>query len=148
MQCEDVMLRFAYCCRETDSAATCAQLMKEHKIGFLPVVDDRDRVVGVVTDRDLVMRQLAEGLPSSTEARELMTRSDLLTCVREDELRSVEARMAREEKRRAVVVDGEGHCVGVISLSDLAQVEAPEEVGRILHDVTRRQSVRILRARS
>ena len=143
MQCRDVMLRFSYRCVETDTAVDCARLMRDHAIGFLPVVDRGGRLIGVVTDRDLVIRQLAENRPPNTPVNDLMTRSGLLTCHAEEELRAVEARMAKAEKSRAVVIDRDGRCVGVVSMSDIAQVEKPEEVGRVLHDVTKREAARI-----
>src|SRR3974390_1070507 len=64
----DVMKKSVVTCREKDSLKHCADLMRDWKIGMLPVVDVHDRLVGVVTDRDLVVRGLAEGRPATTEA--------------------------------------------------------------------------------
>ena len=122
MKCEEVMLNHVYSCSETATAQQCARLMKTHNIGFVPVVDDQKRVVGVVTDRDLALRLVAEGRPATDPVSELMTFRDLLTCKRDEDIEVLEERMAREKKARALVVDDEGTCIGVISLSDVARI--------------------------
>jgi len=145
MQCQEVMLSHVYKCRQTDTARTCAALMRDEKIGFIPVVDQKDKVVGVVTDRDLVVRLLASDLPSFTPVRDVMTVGELVTCRPDEDLRGLEARMAKAQKSRALVVDRQGKCVGVISLSDIAQAEEAGQVGKLLNDVTHRESVQICR---
>jgi CBS domain-containing protein len=120
--------------------------MKNHNIGFVPVVDDQKRVVGVVTDRDLALRLVAEGRPATDPVSELMTFRDLLTCKPDEDIEVLEARMAREKKARALVVDDEGTCIGVISLSDVAQFEQPERAARLLHDLVHREAIRIARS--
>jgi len=146
MKCEDVMLNHVYSCSETATAQQCARLMKAHNIGFVPVVDDQKRVVGVVTDRDLALRLVAEGRPATDPVSELMTFRDLLTCKPDEDIEVLEARMAREKKARALVVDDEGTCIGVISLSDVAQFEQPERAARLLHDLVHREAIRIARS--
>ena len=146
MKCKDVMLSHVYSCRETDTAQACARLMQEHNIGFVPVVDNQDKVVGVITDRDLAVRLVASGRPSSTKLNELMTFRELLRCSSDDEMEVVETRMAKEKKSRALVVDAKGKCIGVISLSDVAQFERPERAARLLHDVAHREAVQITKS--
>ncbi len=143
MKCKDVMLSHVYSCRETDTAQACARLMKEHNIGFVPIVGNNDNVVGVITDLDLALRLVAEGRPSSAKVNKLMTFRELLTCNPDDEIEVLEERMAQEKKSRALVVDAKGKCIGVISLSDVAQFEKPERAARLLHDVAHREAVQI-----
>src|SRR5262252_8634335 len=95
MKCEEVMLNHVHSCSETATAQQCARLMKAHNIGFVPVVDDQKRVVGVITDRDLALRLVAEGRPATDPISELMTFRDLLTCKPDEDIEVLEERMAR-----------------------------------------------------
>jgi CBS domain-containing protein len=105
----------------------------------VPVVDAHDRVVGVLTDRDIVIRAIAEGKSHRTRVGALMSR-DLVTCGPEDDVTEAERKMSRARKSRAIVVDGGGRAVGVISLSNLAQVEEPERTASVLRAVTEREA--------
>jgi CBS domain-containing protein len=139
MYVRDVMKKTVVTCKEKDSLKHCADLMRDWKIGMLPVVDGKQQLVGVVTDRDLVVRGMAENRPLSTEAKELMTKR-LITCRQEDELWFAEERMAAERKSRIVVVDDGRHVVGVISLSDIPMAEEGPRAGQLLQQVTKREA--------
>lgn len=146
MQARDVMNLLVYRCHEEDSVEACARLMREQNIGFIPVVDHGDRLVGVVTDRDLVLRVLAAGRPATTMLGEIATRAPLLVCAPEDDLRVVEQRMSSVKKGRVLVVDAERRCLGVISLSNVAQAEPDgKRVGALLNQVTHREAVQLAR---
>lgn len=145
MNCGDIMLSYVYRCRESDSARACAALMREHQIGFLPVVNDQDEPVGVITDRDLVVRLLAANKSVRTEVRELMSVGELLTCKADDDIRTLEEKMSKAKKGRALVVNDKGKCIGVISLSDIAQSEEPARSGKLLNEIAHRESVQIAR---
>jgi CBS domain-containing protein len=108
-------------------------------LGWRPVVDGHDRLVGIVTDRDLVVRGIADGRPPGTEASAIMT-TRLVTCRVEDELWFAEERMAEERKSRIVVVDEGRRVAGVISLSDLPFEEGEARAGRLLREVARREA--------
>jgi len=105
-----------------DPARRVAELMAEHDCGCLPVVDARQggRVVGVVTDRDLALRGLAQGRGPETPVRELMT-PDPECCRADDDVKDVERVMADWQVRRVVVVDADRRCVGMIAQADLAR---------------------------
>ncbi len=135
----DVMKKSVVTCREKDSLKHCADLMRDWKIGMLPVVDAHDRLVGVVTDRDLVVRGIAESRPVTSEARAVMTKR-LVTCRIQDELWFAEERMAEERKSRIVVVDEDRHVAGVISLSDIPMAEEGKRATELLHEVARREA--------
>jgi CBS domain-containing protein len=138
MRCREVIRRKVVVCQEDHTVAECARLMKEHGIGFLPVVDGGDQVSGVLTDRDLVLRVLAEERPADTPARAVMTR-DVRVCHPWDSLRWAERRMAELRKSRLVVVDEDGHGVAVISLSDVAQADSRPLAGHVLYEISRRE---------
>ncbi len=139
MYVRDVMKKSVVTCREKDSLKHCADLMRDWKIGMLPVVDTHDRLVGVVTDRDLVVRGMAESRPVTSEARSIMTKR-LVTCRIGDELWFAEERMAEERKSRIIVVDEDRHVAGVISLSDIPLAEEGKRAGELLQQVARREA--------
>ena len=145
MLCRDVMLSFVYRCSGRETAQTCARLMRDHRIGFVPVMDATGKAIGVVTDRDIAVRVVAEGKPITTPVAELMTVEALLTCRPDEDLRSLETRMAHRRKSRAIVVGDDGSCIGVISLSDIAQAEDVSRSGRLLRDLTRREAVQLMK---
>jgi CBS domain-containing protein len=139
MYVQNVMKKKVVTCREKDSLKKCADLIREWKIGMLPVVDAKQQLVGVVTDRDLVVRGIAENRPLTTEVREVMTKR-LITCREGDELWFAEERMASERKSRIVVVDDARHAVGVISLSDIPLSDEGPRAGELLRQVARREA--------
>lgn len=145
MKCEDVMLTLIFKAGLTSTVAECAQLMRDEELGFLPVLDDQFRVVGVVTDRDLATRVVAEHRPSTTPVIEVMNKGPFLSCEPDDELEALEQRMASEKKARALVKAPDGSLLGIISLSDIAQAENSEaRTGRLLKEVTRRGPVALV----
>lgn len=139
MLCREVMKTDVTRCMETLSVQACAEMMRDDNIGFLPVVDADKQVVGVLTDRDLAVRALAEGLPPTTPVGHVMTR-DVRICRPDEDLQAAEWKMASTRKSRLVVADDEGHCVGVISLSDIAQADSRSRAGGVLRAVTRREA--------
>ncbi len=139
MYVRDVMKKTVVTCKEKDSLKHCADLMRDWKIGMLPVVDPKQQLVGILTDRDIVVRGMAENRPQSTEARAVMTKR-LITCRQEDELWFAEERMASERKSRIVVVDDSRHVVGVISLSDIPMADEGPRASELLQQVTKREA--------
>jgi len=100
-----------------DNVYELAVLMKQFDIGFIPIVDGK-KLIGVVTDRDLVVRGYADKNPGSTAVEEVMTKH-LETISPEAAIEEAAQRMAACQIRRLPVVDG-GELVGVVSLGDLA----------------------------
>ena len=135
MLCRDVMTKDVAVCRETDTVNHCARVMRDRNVGFLPVVDVRGMVNGLLTDRDLAIRVLAEDLSMATPVGSVMTR-DVRVCRAKDPLRVAERHMAEVKRSRLVVVDDSGRCVGVISLSDVAQADTRAHAGHLLYEVT------------
>lgn len=139
MYVRDVMKKTVVTCKEKDSLKHCADLMRDWKIGMLPVVDGKEQLVGILTDRDLVVRGIAESRPPTAEARAVMTKR-LVTCRQEDELWFAEERMSAERKSRIIVVDGNRLVVGVISLSDIPLAEEGPRAGELLQQIARREA--------
>lgn len=139
MFCRDVMKQEVRRCAATMTVAECARMMRDGNIGFVPVVDAEAEVVGVVTDRDLALRVLAQGLSGETPVDRVMTR-DVRVCHPDDDVQAAGRKMAQVRKSRLVVTDDRGRCVGVISLSDVAQADSRAHAGLVLRAVTRREA--------
>ena len=94
--------------------------MRDNDCGAIPLTEaDSDEIVGIVTDRDLVVRGLAEHQPGSAPVSLFMTPSPA-SCSASDDLRDVERIMTDKQVRRVPVVDASGRCVGIISQADIA----------------------------
>lgn len=131
MRCRDVMRTDVVTCGRNEAVGTCARLMKQRRVGFLPVVDGDGRVAGVLTDRDLVLRLLAGDAGPDARACDVMTGGPVV-CRPDDDLRTAEERMLAARISRVVVVDGRRRPVGIISLSDVAQAEGRARAGKLL----------------
>jgi CBS domain-containing protein len=99
-----------------------AKLMAKLDIGALPV-EENDRLVGMITDRDIAIRAVAHGLGPDTPVREVMSSEHVLYCYEDEELDHVAKNMANEQVRRLPVVNREKRLVGIISFGDVAQKE-------------------------
>ena len=105
-----------------------ARLMKEHNIGMLPVVESEGsrRLVGVVTDRDITIRHVAEGHLSDCPVREAMT-DNVSTAKADENVERVMTLMAQEQVRRIPIVDERGDLVGVVSQADIVLESGDEK---------------------
>lgn len=123
MKASDIMTPHPACVTPADSAERVAQLMVEHDCGALPVVSSHDdhRLMGMVTDRDLAVRGLAQGKGPDTPVHDLMT-SDPRSVAPDAKLDEVEKVMAEQRVRRLPVTATDGHVVGIIAQADLARV--------------------------
>jgi CBS domain-containing protein len=124
MKARELMTADPACCTPDDTVQSAARSMMDRDCGCLPVVDDMGarHVVGVVTDRDLATRALAQGRGPDTRIREVMS-AQPACCSPDSELGEVERIMAEHRVRRVPVVDGQDCCVGMIAQADLACAE-------------------------
>jgi CBS domain-containing protein len=133
MRVEEVMSD-AECCRETDTVRDCARLMKEEDIGFVPICNERGEPVGAITDRDLVIRVLAEGRTPDEKPGPFAT-LDIVSCRIGDDVQDA-LRLMRERKvSRVMVCDDSGKLKGVVSLADIAESASEEATGETLQQV-------------
>jgi CBS domain-containing protein len=115
-------------------ASEAARLMQSEDVGSLPVVDG-ERLVGVVTDRDIAVRVVAEGKdPTSTSVGEIHSK-DLVTTSPNQDLDDALAEMARHQVRRVPVVD-DGRLVGILAQADIAREAESEKTGEFVEDVS------------
>lgn len=115
----DVMTRDVQLARPGQPIREAAELMAHADVGSLPV-SDNDRLVGMVTDRDLALRAVAMGLGADTPVSEVMT-SDIKYCHDHEDVASVAKNMAELGIRRLPVVNAEKRLVGIVALSNIAQ---------------------------
>lgn len=123
MKVRDVMKKDPVCCIAQNSALDAAWLMKSHNYGCLPVVSGptTNRLIGIVTDRDLCMAVIPRGLsPSSVTVSAAMTKTPF-TCGPDDDVETCAAMMRMHSVRRVPVVDDNGACIGLVSHTDLAR---------------------------
>jgi CBS domain-containing protein len=133
------MRRTVHAVSEHASVREAAGVMRELDIGFLPVVDDAGLLIGVVTDRDIVTRACAlDEEMGARPVRRIMTDA-LVTCAPDADIAHAASEMRSRHVTRVPVVDALGRVVGIVSLSDLAQYDAPARVGRTLRTVAERK---------
>lgn len=142
MRCDEVMKRQVHTCTEYDTIERAAQIMRDANVGFLPVCDRARKCVGAVTDRDIVIRAVADGRdPKECRVAEIRTR-EVISCRQEDDLDVAERLMVEHQKSRILVTDRDDTVLGVISLSDIAQREPAERAGETLREVASREATR------
>jgi CBS domain-containing protein len=127
MKVHDAMSAGATIVSASDPIKKAAQIMAEENIGFLPVEED-DRLIGMITDRDIVIRCVAQGKNGTARVRDAMTR-DVKYCFEDEDLDDVIDNMADLQVRRLPVMDKDKRLVGVLSLADAARSYSPDAVG-------------------
>lgn len=139
MKAQELMTTSPACCTPESTVREAARLMLEHDCGCIPVVEKGGtRLVGVVTDRDIACRCVAEGGGPQTPVKEVMT-ADPRCCHPEDDVAAVEQIMMQAQIRRVPVVDARGDCVGMIAQADLAVHEgaaSESELGRVVERIS------------
>jgi CBS domain-containing protein len=139
MRCEEIMKKDVACVSPQDTVQAAARRMRDENIGFLPVCDASKKVLGAITDRDLTIRVLADARAANTPINDVLTR-EVIACRPEDDLQKAEELMAKNHKSRIMCVDSSGKLVGVISLSDIAQVEGGAKASQTLKEISERES--------
>lgn len=139
LNCQDIMKTDIKCVSPLTTIEDAAVTMRDEGIGFLPVCDDSGRVLGTITDRDIVIRVVADRKPLSGPVQEVMTR-EIVACRSTDELRYAEELMSQAQVSRIMCIDETGKLEGVISLSDIAQVEDGARAAGTLRNVSQREA--------
>jgi CBS domain-containing protein len=142
MQCKDVMTPNPKSCSTVASVQQAAQLMKQENIGILPVIDQKtQKLVGVVTDRDLCLGVIASGKNAKEAKVSDFMSKNLFTCRPEDDLQKAEALMKEYHIGRIPVVDANGACLGIVSQEDIAlKGGQPQEVYETFREVAKRSA--------
>jgi CBS domain-containing protein len=126
-------------CAASDPAVRAAELMKREDVGSVPVVASSTdpRIIGIVTDRDLALRVVADRKhPDTTPVLEIMTRNPA-TCHERDDIREVMDTMSRQQVRRIPIADEHGRLCGIVAQADIARHLDKRETGEVLEDISR-----------
>jgi CBS domain-containing protein len=136
MKLSEIMTRDVVVLQPDDSLQSAAKKMRDRDIGFLPVCDGED-LIGVISDRDITIRALADGMDVNIMlGRDLMT-SPPIYCFDDQDVSEAAQIMEENQIRRLVVMSREGNrLVGVVSLGDLARHAAADRSGQVLQKVS------------
>ncbi|MBW3568297.1 MAG: CBS domain-containing protein [Proteobacteria bacterium] len=139
MRISEVMTPNPACCPRDMKLPEVARFMRNNDCGEIPVLDDdRSRkLVGVVTDRDITCRAVAEGLDiTQTTAGDIMT-TPVVSVDRDADIDECRNRMEAHQVRRIPVVDAAGGVCGIVSQADIARIATPEETAELVQDISR-----------
>jgi len=132
----DVMSTDCTCVGENETVLDAAKRLAEKDVGSLPICGEDDRLKGMVTDRDIVVKVLAKGKdPSSTPVSELATQDEVVTIGADDPIDEALRTMASHKVRRLPVIDGH-ELVGIVSQADIATNLDEEKVGDLVEAIS------------
>ena len=136
MKVNAAMTRDVRLVKPDQSIRDAAKLMAEIDAGAIPVTEN-ERLVGMITDRDITIRAVAQGKSPETKIRDVMS-DGILYCFDDQELDEVERNMGENQVRRLPVVDRDKRLVGILSLGDLASKDDAKSVGKTVSQVSER----------
>lgn len=138
-KCNDVMTKNPVACLPTDMAEKVAGLMKRENVGSIPVIENEQTrvLVGIVTDRDLALKVVAESLDArSTKVDSVMTHQ-VVTCRARDDLQKALDAMSKNQIRRIPVVNKENKILGIITQADVAtRVKHPKRTAKMVKGIS------------
>ena len=142
LRCRDIMTKGVVTCRTDAPITGVASIMRDHDIGAVPVVDETGKLVGIVTDRDIVVSGLTSDKSEAELRAEDCMSTDLYTANQNDRVVEMIREMGDHQIRRIPVVDGRDRLVGIISMADVAiQTNKDEELGDALEEISAPPSV-------
>jgi len=131
----DIMTPGSTCVSTKDSAADAARLMGDLGVGALPICGPDDKIKGVVTDRDLIVKVVAQGRDLGAFPAGDLNQNEAVTIGADDEADEVLATMTHHKVRRLPVIDGD-RLVGMVSLADVARSLPNPDVGELVEALT------------
>lgn len=140
MLCNEIMTTNPEFVLPSDSVMKAAQLMKSEDVGPIPIVENKDtkKLTGIITDRDLAIKVVAEARdPKTTRVKEVMT-DDLVTCKENDDVNKALKLMQDYQVRRIPVVDKGDHLLGIIAQADVAtRLGNSKTTGKVVEQVSK-----------
>jgi len=134
----DVMTKELQVCQPQTEIYYVARMMAEGDVGAIPVVESTEsmRPIGIITDRDIVVRAFAKRqAPADLQASDVMS-SDLLTLRPDMPLDEATRHMEQRKVRRALVLDDGGRCIGIIAQSDIARTAQPQQTAELVQEIS------------
>jgi len=137
LRCRDIMTRNLVVAQRDTKLQQVAVMMRESDAGIIPVVENENKLVGLITDRDIVVRAVADGEDiTTTKAEDVMT-SELHTASPDDRIFDVIRKMGDKQIRRVPVVGADGNLQGIISMADIAlETEDDHELAEVLEEIS------------
>ena len=123
MKIQDVMTPDPSCVTPETTARDAARIMKEEDVGIVPVIEGEGsrRLLGVITDRDIAIRIVAEGRDGDTPVVEVMSSGNIATCTPDADVDAAMDTMSSEQVRRIPIVDERGSLVGIVAQADIVR---------------------------
>ena len=138
MTLKEVMTKDPKTCAPTDTVQQAAQLMKSEDVGPIPIVGTDGKLEGIITDRDIVLKVVAEGRDSKTTKLSDVMSTDLITCTADGDIEETLDLMEDNQVRRIPVVDASGRLVGIISQADVAtRLDDSEKTAELVEDISK-----------
>ncbi len=138
-KCKKIMTKKLICCLPTDTAQKAAELMKSENIGSIPVIENKrtKKLIGIVTDRDLTLRILAEGLNTRSTIVEAVMTHHIVSCLAEDDLQNALDAMAEHQLRRIPIVNSDNKILGIITQADVAtRINRPRKTAAMVKGIS------------
>lgn len=133
----DIMTPDPACCTPTMTLDEVAKMMVRNDCGEIPIIDTSDRVIGVITDRDIVCRVVADGKNPIGHTVEACMTQPVVTVREDTPIDEIVSTMEKYQIRRVPVVNDGGCCAGIISQADLARTAPEHEVAELLGEVSK-----------
>lgn len=139
MHAKDIMTADPACCLPEETLASAARLMAERDCGALPVVGDRSglKIVGILTDRDIVCRAVAKGEDASRGPVASCMSTPVISITPETSVEECEQLMKKHRVRRLPVIGADGACRGIVTQADIARRAPADEVADVVKTVSR-----------
>lgn len=135
MQVREIMTANPACCTPETSMQDAARMMADTDCGEIPVLDEQRQPIGVITDRDIACRAVAQGLDFQTPVRDVMS-SPVYTTTPDASLEDCCKTLEDYDIRRVPVVDQNGACCGMVSQADIARNAPEHETAELIRDVS------------
>lgn len=139
MRVRDVMTKDPACVTRGSTIREAAQVMQRENVGVVPVIEEQGskRLVGVVTDRDIAIRVVAEGRDGGTRVSEVMSSNRITTCKADDDVSEAMQAMSEEQLRRIPIVDDGGLLVGIVAQADIVRKgQDKAQAERVVRDIS------------
>jgi CBS domain-containing protein len=138
-KCRDVMTKDPVCCQPGDSITEIARIMKQEDVGSVPIVESAEsrKLVGIITDRDIVVKIVADGrAPDSATVKEAMT-SNPVSCREDEDVDQALKLMKERQVRRMPISDTAGRLAGIIAQADVAtRVNKDSKTGELVEAIS------------
>lgn len=136
--CEDIMTKDPVAATKSDTVIEAARLMRSADVGLIPVVENQisNRLLGVITDRDLALRVVAENMHQGSTSVETVMSPNPITCQPDDSIKAVTDLMSMHQLRRILVTDSFGRMLGIIAQADIARHLDAQSIGEVVGEIS------------